>query len=156
MDPRQFLEKVIRPSLDIMHMGGAAAEQLMLGTALTESGLRWLRQIEGPALGVYQMEPATHDDIWENWLGSQPTTIRRVHMWSVTTLPGEVVWNLYYATIMARLVYRRRPEPLPPEGDGKALALYHKAHYNTPAGKTDPSQSVIHFERAIAIVRGAS
>ena len=36
---------------------------------------------------------------------------------------------------MARLVYRRRPEPLPPASDIPALAAYWKAHFNTVAGK---------------------
>jgi hypothetical protein len=46
-----------------------AAEELLLGTALQESGLIYRRQLNnGPALGLFQMEPATHDDIWADFL----------------------------------------------------------------------------------------
>jgi hypothetical protein len=43
---------------------------LLLGTALTESGdMHYLHQLgNGPALGVYQMEPTTHEDIYDNYL----------------------------------------------------------------------------------------
>ena len=49
--------------------------------------------------------------------------------------PAQLVWNLGYATAMARLVYRRRPEPLPAAEDIPGLAAYWKAHFNTAAGR---------------------
>ena len=55
--------------------GGLAAERLVVGTLMTESGGRHLDQITGPkdvtlgtAYGVFQIEPATHEDLWESWL----------------------------------------------------------------------------------------
>ena len=47
---------------------------------------------------------------------------------------GQLVWNLFYATAIARLIYLRRPQPLPPVGDLPGLAEYWKAHFNTAAG----------------------
>ena len=45
------------------------AQWLLLGTAAVESsGGRYLYQIKGPARGIFQMEPRTGWDIWENYL----------------------------------------------------------------------------------------
>ena len=43
------------------------------GTAAVESRMgTYLRQIGGPALGIWQVEPATHLDCWDNWLDYRP------------------------------------------------------------------------------------
>lgn len=136
--PEDFLHGAIRPALARLGLGGAAAERLLLGTALTESGLVHLRQSGGgPARGLYQIEPATHRDLWRHYLAFRPTPAARLLRLVAPAGPvaDQLVWNLGYATGVARLVYRRRPEPLPPAGDLHALARYWKAHFNTAAGK---------------------
>lgn len=70
MTVSQFYELVLRPTLQ--HLAplipySVAAEALVLATAVAESRLDALRQMGGgPALGVHQMEPTTHNDIWDN------------------------------------------------------------------------------------------
>jgi len=139
VDPRDFLDCVIRPVLARLALGGAAAETLLLGTALHESGgLRRLRQAGGgPALGLYQIEPATHADILENFLAFRPDLAARV-AGLAAQWPGRVeqlATNPAYATAIARIHYRRRPEPLPEAGDIAALGRYWKRHYNTGRGR---------------------
>ena len=58
-----FRADVIQPTLahldgdDAPRFQGLAAENLLLGTALVESGLHYLHQLGGgPALGIYQIE----------------------------------------------------------------------------------------------------
>ena len=138
LDPEQFRLRVIRPSLKRLGLHSPAAELLLLGTAITESKLSALVQKGGgPALGVYQIEPATHTDIWRNYLAYRPIRAARVLSLAAGGLgrSEQLIWNLAYATAMARLVYRRRPEPMPPAGDIPGLAAYWKAHFNTAAGK---------------------
>ena len=138
IDPQQFRDLVICPSLQSIGLWSQSAEQLLLATAIAESGLRSLKQIAGPALSVYQIEPATHDDIWVNFLRSQKELagyVRRLRLRSWhPRLVDQLVLNLAYATAMARLVYYRRPEPLPKAGDLVGMAEYWKAHYNTVEG----------------------
>lgn len=151
-DPSQFKALVIRPTLAVLGLGGAAAENLLLGTALTESRLIFLRQIpNGPALGYYQDEPGDHDDIWANWIAYQPAAAAAVRS-IMTTRPGleQLITNLEYATAICRLHYRRAPPALPAANDAAGLAAYHKQHYNTAEGATDPTVSVEHFRVAIA------
>ncbi len=141
LDPAQFRRHVIRPALLKRSLHSPAAEVLLLGTALTESGLEHLIQRGGgPALGPYQVEPATHTDIWLSYLAFRPARAARVASLAAGLKPSaaQLVWNLGYATVIARLVYYRAPEPLPAAHDIGALAAYWKAHFNTGAGKGDP------------------
>ncbi len=138
LNPQDFRVHVIRPALRRLALKGAAAEALLLGTALTESGLSALVQRRGgPALGLYQIEPRTHADLWRNYLAFRPALAARVIGLSAGGLPSsrQLVWNMGYATAMARLVYRRRPEPLPAADDLEGLAAYWKAHFNSRAGR---------------------
>lgn len=63
LDPEQFRDYIIKPSLTHIGLWSPAAEQLVLATAMAESNLRYLQQINGPALGLYQIEPITHRDM---------------------------------------------------------------------------------------------
>ncbi|MGH6879481.1 hypothetical protein [Hypericibacter sp.] len=161
LDPRQFLRFVIRPALDAMQLGGASAEVLLLGTGLAESNqLTSLRQIgkdgrDGPARGLFQMEPATHDDIWDRYLNP---SVARIDLVYKACGIGEnrgsdmLMWNLRYAAAMTRFHYLRVAEPIPAAHDAEAMAQYHKRHYNTALGKADPARNVQHFLLANSIV----
>ena len=138
MERNQLLSEIIVPTLKYLEMDSPASRNLLLGTAAQESHMgKYIRQIKGPALGIYQMEPATHDDIWENYLAYRPSLVKKLNQ---LLCPGfdnveQLIWNLKYATAMARIHYRRVPKPLPePEAIGE-LALYWKAFYNTFEGK---------------------
>lgn len=138
MDLEQLRELVIRPTLKHLELWSPAAENLVLGTALVESKAEYLRQIRGPALGLWQMEPATHDDIWDNYLKYQRDLALRVDELTtpaaVTHGAAELVGNLYYGAAMCRVLYRRVREPLPSERDAAGMAAYWKRFYNTELG----------------------
>src|SRR5688572_10203521 len=64
-------ELVIRPTLKYVDLWSQAAENLLVGTWFQESsiaGSTRLKQVKGPALGGYQIEPATHKDNWLHFL----------------------------------------------------------------------------------------
>lgn len=154
---RMFRDRVLRPALQPLGLWSDTAELLLLGTAAQESQFRHLEQIGGgPALGLYQMEPATHDDIWENWLKYRPVWNARARWWgSSASVPGsvrpqadEVTWNLRYATVMARLHYYRVKERLPASYP-HTLARYWKIHYNTTHGGGLPEEFVANYERYV-------
>jgi hypothetical protein len=136
INPEHFRELVVRPTIIGMGSWSPAAENLLMGTAIQESGLRSLKQIGGgPALGVFQMEPSTHDDIWMNYLNARDDLKYKVLEWHKSKVdPSVMTWNLAYATAMARVHYLRVPAPLPAESDIQGLGEYWKKYYNTPAG----------------------
>ncbi|WP_051340940.1 hypothetical protein [Azospirillum halopraeferens] len=151
LSPRHLRDDVIIPVLricagdDAPGFASAAGVELVLGTAAVESRLRALRQIGGgPALGLWQMEPATHEDIWANFLRYRAKLGERILMLRGECPPKErqLVTNLAYGAAMCRAHYYRRPEPLPAAGDVLAQGFYWKAHYNTHLGAGKPGDYV--------------
>lgn len=134
LDIKQFRERIVRPVLHGLGMWNEYAEELMLGTCAVESaGGTYLVQLNnGPALGIYQMEPKTHDDIWAKWLPNNPAIAANLMnscMMAMKPRADMMVYNLYYATAMARLQYWRvgqGPIPATPEEQ----ALYWVKYYN--------------------------
>jgi hypothetical protein len=149
-----FRRNVIDVALHSIGLYSEAASDLLLGTAVQESGgFRWNRQLgHGPARGYFQMEIATHDDIWTNYLKYKHALGEKV---KATLKPGEsataetLVTNDYYAAAMARIRYMRVPAPLPPAGNVEALAKYWKHYYNTPHGGGKPEQFVANWQKYV-------
>ena len=135
----QFRREVIDPTLDKLELGGESAADLMLGTAIHESKLVSRAQIGGgPALGLYQVEPKTHDDVWANFLAYKPGLATKVLqlLGDENPLHG-LQYNDAYATAIARMKYFRaeKREDLPSAGDIDGMATYWKDYYNTKRGK---------------------
>jgi len=152
VNPDDFTAQVIRPALAAINLGGLAAEQLLLGTALQESGLRNIRQSGGPALGYFQMEPATHNDIWTNFLMGNPqlaAAIKNLLPNGTAPLTSDLISFPIYAAAMARVHYLRVPAPLPAAGDLDAQAAYYKKWYNTPGGAATTAEYIANWSRAM-------
>ena len=149
----QFKTYVLQPTLEQIKLYSLSAENLLLGTALTESGdLHYLHQLgQGPALGLYQMEPHTHDDIWDNYLAFRKDLRREVlaYLGPVPEPKDQLITNLAYATVMARVHYLRVKEPLPAADDHRGLANYWKEHYNTKLGAGKPDAFVRHLKEGL-------
>src|SRR6266478_1286657 len=67
MKPDQLRFYIVRPSLAFLGTALATrfAEDLLLATCAQESRLgEYLHQENGPALGIYQIEPASLHDLW--------------------------------------------------------------------------------------------
>ena len=65
----QFREFIVIPTLHDLVLNSTAAEELIVFTCATESlGGTYLKQVNGPAIGIYQMEPETYNDIWQNYI----------------------------------------------------------------------------------------
>lgn len=148
----QFRKYVVAPTLRVLKLHSLAAENLLIGTALVESNLTYLHQLgTGPALGLFQMEPNTHHDIWENFLKFKGELSHRVALLMVGGLSDEeqLTGNTYYAAAMCRVHYLRDPQPLPDARDYVGLAKLHKRCYNTALGATKLSESTPIFQRVV-------
>lgn len=143
---RQFQLFIVRPALKQLgeRFCGLAAEKLVVGTMLTESLGDYVDQITGPhdeilgpAVGLWQMEQETHDDIWNEYLSYRSELSGRVHsLLAPEPSPFEqLAGNLFYGAAMCRLKYYRAPEALPSGDNLRELAEYWKEFYNTHEGK---------------------
>jgi hypothetical protein len=148
----QLRTLVIEPTLTYLGLAEPAAINLLLGTAAQESGMQYLAQYPtGPARGIYQIEPATHHDLLDNFVKFHPELQVRLNKLVFDALDGDqqLVVNLSYATAICRLLYRRAPAPLPAATDIPGLGAYWKQHYNTPLGAGHPDEFVANFQRHI-------
>lgn len=163
MNPSHLLKYVIRPTLERLdeavrpgYFSGPVAEALVLGTAMVESNLEYLHQVGGgPAIGLWQMEPATFYDIQRNYLAHRPAI-------ALPYLPEgppdgmrnsaqELHGNLYLGAAMCRIHYKRVPEALPAL-NYMSLATYWKRYYNSMLGAGTIEKAIPHFERAMDTV----
>lgn len=147
----QLLEYVITPAINRMGVGGKSAENLLLLTACAESRCGYyIHQVGGgPAKGIFQMEPATHDDIWDNYLQYRPHYATAIEEVGSMYLAEELTWNLMYAAMMTRAHYLRVMEPLPPAWDDWALAEYYKQYYNTYLGAATVEEAVEKYREIV-------
>ena len=151
LNPQQLTDLVIRPTLKRLGLWSTAAEELVLGTGIQESGLQYLQQLGGgPASGIWQMERATHDDIWTNFLHYR--TKLGLNVLGPYAKPDHtrLVWDLAYACALCRVHYLRSPSVLPSAGDIVGQAAFWKRWYNTPLGKGTEEQYIANWHRAMA------
>lgn len=160
LDVRQLRDLIVRPVLEYLGLpGGEVAERLLLGTAAHESGgFRYIKQVGGPALSLWQIEPATARDA----MARAPTKVlARLHDYPVylpqvsgvdpavhvvNLLPG----NLYLGAAMARVVYYLKPFEMPPAAGTGELAAIWKEHWNTEDGAGRPEQFVAAYAEHVA------
>jgi hypothetical protein len=138
MNAQQLLDYIIKPTLEYMsgNYNSKNAQMLLLATAAIESKCGYyIKQINGPALGIWQMEPETRYDIWVNCDALQKDRFR-TSIDMLGSCPGadELVASPIYACAMARLKYSMDTAPLPFYGDIYAIYEYYKRIYNTPLG----------------------
>jgi len=161
----QLRALVVRPTLEWLakaepRLDSPAAEELLLGTAVHEStirGVTHLRQLpDGPALGMWQMEPATERYLLE-WL-----TSNRMLRVGVLALSGQVhrpdpmVCNLAYACAMARLKYWTVPVPLPSAENIEAMSRYWDRYYQTVVDEVEPRRWAASYREYVLPTKGLS
>lgn len=143
------------PNPDIM-------ENLIMGTAAHESHLGdYIEQVGGgPALGIFQMEPATLNDCYENFLDYRADLKAKVDGFLAQQpadssgkpdKSAQLATNLAYATALCRIRYYRAPSagmPTSPD-DINGLAAYWKQYYNTPQGAGTVDQFVADYKHYI-------
>lgn len=121
----------------------AAAVELLLMTGAQESGFgTYLYQINGPALGFFQIEPATHNSIFENYFTRRwPTFRQRDH--------DALATDLKYQIVVARGIYIDKTEPLPAPFDTEGLAAYYKKYWNTPLGAATVADALKNYKKYV-------
>jgi hypothetical protein len=143
MNSQQLYDCIIKPTHLYMvgNYESRNANFLSLCTAAIESNCGYyIKQIGGPALGVWQMEPITYRDIWVNCDALGVNDLGRL-MISMSNRDDDkekrmlsLVSNPMYACAMARLKYSMDVAPLPDSENIRAVYDYYKRIYNTPAG----------------------
>jgi hypothetical protein len=143
------LRKLITDTLQEVDLYTPEAVELLMLTAAAESNLgEYIEQVKGPALGIFQMEPATHDDIWANYLKYKKTLSDKVIRFVLPTTLGKNLnlrGNLPYQIIMTRIHYLRDKQPIPKDPQGWAETW--KRVYNSHLGKGTVEKALEKYNR---------
>jgi hypothetical protein len=150
LDSGQLRTLIIKPALEDLVMYSDQAAELLIFTCANESnGGTFIKQVSGPALGIYQMEPKTYNDIWQNYIMKNSSILLRfIHGFNINQMPSEdrLIYDLRFATAMARVHYERVNAPLPALYDIDGLWNYYKTHYNTVLGKADYHEALNKYQ----------
>ena len=145
---------VVRDTLKLLGDWSAAAENLLIGTAIQESGLGNNLK-SGRLLGIYHISPQTHQAVWDKYLINHPDLASRIRglagQRSFLSNPhGELATNLSYATAIAWLVYKRHNLLLPEADNIEGLARIWHRHFHSKAAAT-----VDEFVESYALLAGS-
>lgn len=164
MNSQHLRHYIVRPTLEAMSMWSPAAENLVLGTAAQESRCGYyLKQLNGPACGVYQMEPATAIDLVKRYLKRRSDIDEQLQSamqlfgdyeidWDTvpeSLIAEKLISDLRFATAMCRLRYYVVPERLPDQHDVFGLADYWKRYYNTEKGAGTRSEFNLNYVKFV-------
>lgn len=147
MIARDQLTRLITDTLLQLNLYSEEALMLLIGTAAQESKAgTYIYQLgNGPARGIFQMEPFTEKSLWNDYLAYKKHLRERIKETTSRTCPGEwLTYDLAYQVTMARIHYLRVPEALPTSLEG--AAHYWKLYYNTPKGRGTVAEFIKNYE----------
>ena len=137
----QFDALIVTPALAGLQLDTEGFHILINGTVAHESkGGTYIKQLQGPALGICQMEPATHDSIWQAYLPNQSIISHRLMtLCSFARAPksSQMINDMLYAVSMCAILYKWRIDSHRqdyPKTLEEAAEMW-KAYYNTINGK---------------------
>lgn len=127
---------VVRPTLRYLRAWSQGRENLLLGTAAQESQLGFhLKQGRRHGMGIFQIQPHIHRQIWDAYLINQPALASKIRGLAsqrdfLHHPHTELATNLRYATAIAWLIYRAAGVDKIATGDIATLARlwYHHFH----------------------------
>ena len=123
---------------------------LVVRTGMAESGYRALKGYGdgNPAIGFWQIEPATMYDMIRNYLNYRSKYIKSLESMGMEFTGDDieisVMSNIAVQAALCRLHYRRDSASIPSWDDIEAQAKYWKRVYNTHKGRG----TVKHFVKA--------
>lgn len=115
------------------HSVSASMAIMMIIAHESQKGRYW-QQVNGPAKGLIQMEPATHDDTWKHCDSIQQRAAQLGITQDVHKLEHDIRYNIFMAR--CRLLMDVNPLPATEE----AMAEYLKSYWNSDGGKASASK----------------
>ena len=135
---KEDIKDIIDWTLKQLGMYSKDAAAMIYATGMAESKYRYLSQMgDGPAIGFFQLEPATMRDIMDNYVTYRKSILESLKNLGYAEDDSEyrVKSNIALQVAFCRLKYKRDPFPLPLSWNKKDQADYWKRVYNTELGK---------------------
>ena len=127
---------VVRPTLKQLRAWSPGMEALLLGTAAQESELGFHLKLGGRhGMGIFQILPSTHRQIWDKYLINFPALASKVRGLAsqrdfLQHPHAELATNLRYATAIAWLIYRAAGVDKVESNDLPKMAKLWKKHFH--------------------------
>ncbi len=127
---------VVRPTLKQLRAWSPGMEALLLGTAAQESELGFhLKQGSRHGMGIFQILPSTHRQVWDKYLINFPALASKVRGLAsqrdfLQHPHAELATNLRYATAIAWLIYRAAGVENVESGDLPRMAKLWKKYFH--------------------------
>ena len=135
---KKQIREIIEWGLKEMDLYSEDAVDLVYKTGNAETGYRHLKQMGGgPAIGFWQVEPATLIDIMDNYVNYRPELLKGLISlgYNQSNIETRVMGNIALQAVFCRLKYKRDKHALPKSSDLQGQAEYWKRVYNTHLGK---------------------
>lgn len=156
LDLQNVLDCWVKPALEYFpsELNTPNRQQFMVAIGCAESEYTWIQQVNGPALGFWQMEEFTFYDCITNFLNYESIFTpgwNRITGSQATNDPNEVDqmidwkrigYNCRFACYMAAIKIYRAPPALPAFGDIQGMAEYWKTYYNTSQGAGQVQEAI--------------
>ena len=152
INTEQLRNEIVKPAVASIGLLSDSAINLLLGTCAQESQMgHYIKQIRGPALSIYQIEPNTYNWVWK-WCHDYHPNLYDLCLQTTgyinTPNSSNLIHDLRLATVSCRLKYFSIKEPLPPNEVG-LLANYWKKYYNTMLGSGTVEQFVANYKKFV-------
>ena len=147
---KQEVKALVTKATKAIDLYSPEVVELLMGTCAQESTMgKYRKQLgDGPALGIFQMEPFTYNDCLDNFLKYKPDLLAKILKVSgLNQFPDaeEMLNNDLFAACMCRVRYLRAPGAIPKTLEGQAN--YWKQHYNTRLGKGTVDEYLKNWKR---------
>ena len=150
MDNKQLSDLITRTLKGIGKFSPDALN-LLMGIAAQESHLyHYIKQLgNGPALGGFQMEPATFNDIVQNYLvnNNKLSQLIKAECGVVLFDAKELEFNMKLAICFARCHFLRSPDAIPNTIEG--MARLWKIKYNTIHGSGTEEEFIENYHKFV-------
>jgi len=151
MNKGQLIDHVIIPTLNEIPKGFSSEAVLAITMIIAHESHRgeYIHQVGGPALGLIQMEPVTHDDTWKYgdsiWRNAETLGIitHTSHVRDVRPPAERLIYDLRYGVFMARQRLFMKPGRLPLRVD--EMSRYLKIHWNSINGSANFDSYMIDY-----------
>ena len=157
MQPSVLINYFIRPACDYLvkycpNCNGLNSIQMMLAIAAQEThcGLYFKQMGNGPARGIWQVEPKTSRDTYLNYIGYKNGLSELLEGMYSPILKAPHIQSPLYNCAIARLCLYRYPEAIPKLGDRDGMWTLYKKRYNSVLGKATKAEWNENWEQYVA------
>ena len=105
----------------------SALRLLCMIAAHESGGFTYSKQLRGPALSLFQIEPRTYRELIQYG--------KRKGLKLPNGPPEQLIFDTHLSAALGRLFFMRFKEPLPDKDDVPGMAAYAKKRWNTRYGK---------------------